>query len=168
MKTKKQMIDYIDGHFKYWLMNPWNKTQGYALNVKIYNMGFDKKTTDKIYDFLCVDEFYANVSYEILDFEIELNETFGTNISIGFNGRSSGYVVLYKLLSDNMADQTIDRDWLESTSKECVKSYYDLLRYFDKLKARLKMLCVGLAKQYNVVEKVIEVPKTVKILQEVG
>lgn len=40
-KTKKEMIEFLKNHKRYWTMNSWNGSSSYANNVKIYNLGMD-------------------------------------------------------------------------------------------------------------------------------
>lgn len=97
---RKAMIDFLTNHFRYDTMNSWNASTSYANNVKVYNLGIeDKDILDKAWNIVCSDieceEMYDSFR-QIID-EFRQNEGY----DIGFNGRSGGYLVLYKMKYDN-------------------------------------------------------------------
>ena len=92
-KTKKEMIKFLKNHERYWTMNSWNGSSSYANNVKIYNLGMDHDLEMKAYDLLA-EEGFNDLLASDYEFLIERFEE-ETGYTIGFNGRSSGYLVLY-------------------------------------------------------------------------
>jgi hypothetical protein len=86
--SRKQMMDYLENHFRYDTMNSWNKATSYANNVKIHNLPVDP---GKAYEVIETEDFYNEVSHIIEDFNISQDYHY----QVGFNGRSSGYLVLY-------------------------------------------------------------------------
>jgi len=76
---------------KYWTMNSWNRSTAPAYNLKVYNV-IDSKLQDKVFELMeCVD-FYDDINYLMHDFGLQ----FDYKWQVGFNGRSGGYLVLYR------------------------------------------------------------------------
>ena len=57
-----------------------------------YSLGLTKAQEDKLYTMLDTSEFYTYINDLLNDFSIEHNHLW----QVGFNGRSSGYLVLYQ------------------------------------------------------------------------
>lgn len=91
LKSKSEMINFLKNHFRYWTMNPWNRSTSYAHNVKLYNLGLTREQEDKAYEMMETEEFYDDINWLIRDFEEEHDYKW----QAGFNGHSGGYLVLY-------------------------------------------------------------------------
>ena len=90
--NRNEMINFLKNHFRYHTMNSWNNSTSYANNVKIYNLGLTHEQDEKLYELLETDEFYD----EIEGFLSYFAQTHDYQYQVGFNGRNSGYLVLYK------------------------------------------------------------------------
>lgn len=168
MKTKKELISFILNHFTYPLLNYWNRVYGYALKVKIWNMGFDKKTEDFIFEALATQEFYDRLNDTIGDFTELLKEKFKyNNLSIGSNGRNGGYLVLYRNRTNNYANQTYEEYELQEMDSYEIEEIYRLLKEFDKLKVIIKKECEYVAKHFKVKEVEVPYVKKERVLQEI-
>ena len=98
--TNQEKFDYIKNHFRYNTMNSWNNSTSFANNVKIHNLGFTKEQQEN-YNKIFFDENFSKTDaqslYDNIDVLIyKFQEEYTFNFSIGFNGRSGGYLVLYK------------------------------------------------------------------------
>lgn len=94
-RTRAEMIDYLDNHFRYDTMGGWNQSTSYAVRVKLHCLNFpDKDTEDAAWDMLSLDgeEAFNGVRHAIRMFEIRHDYEW----QIGSNGRSGGYYVLYQ------------------------------------------------------------------------
>jgi hypothetical protein len=91
-RTVKAMREYLKDHFRYNTMNSWNHSTSYAREVKITHIIDDSSLCSKAFDFLDMDEAFWGVHRIIRDFESKHDYKW----QIGFNGRSSGYLVLYQ------------------------------------------------------------------------
>lgn len=91
-RSRKEMIAYLENHFRYNTMNSWNRSTSYACNMKLYNLGLDRETEDKLWNLLDVPEFYERLHELIEDFNRQHNYLW----QAGWNGRNSGYLVLYQ------------------------------------------------------------------------
>lgn len=91
-RSRKEMTDYLDGHFRYHTMNSWNQSTSYACNMKVDRMGLDHGTVMKLLDMIQVPEFYDELGDLIQAFNRKHNYLW----QAGWNGRSGGYLVLYQ------------------------------------------------------------------------
>lgn len=87
--NNKQMFEFLKNHFQYATLNTWNGLNSIANNVKVHMLNLDGDCW-KALKFLEQDE-YTTINEMIYDWEAEHNN----NYSVGFNGRSGGYLVLY-------------------------------------------------------------------------
>ena len=92
-RYKESMIKYLRKHFRYNTMNSWNKSTSYANNIKLYNIDKPKDIDDDTFwEMIGITEWQEKLS--------DLLEDFGRKHEwqwqAGINGRSGGYVVLYK------------------------------------------------------------------------
>ena len=60
--------------------------------MKLYKLGLDRGTEDKLWDIIQVPEFYERLNERIEDFNWQHNYLW----QAGWNGRSGGYLVLYQ------------------------------------------------------------------------
>lgn len=91
-RSRAEMTAYLSGHFRYNTMNSWNRSTTYACNMKLYKLGLDRETEDKLWDMIQVPEFYERLNERIEDFNQQHNYLW----QAGWNGRSGGYLVLYQ------------------------------------------------------------------------
>lgn len=76
---------------KYYTMNSWNRETAPAYNMKIYNLSYSQEVKNRLYEMMNLPGFYDEIEFLISDFEQE-----NPGYNAGFNGRSGGYLVLYK------------------------------------------------------------------------
>ena len=92
-RYKESMVKYLRKHFRYSTMNSWNKSTSYTNNIKLYNIDKPKDIDqDRCWDMLSITEWQEKLSDLLEDFGRKHNWQWQT----GINGRSGGYVVLYK------------------------------------------------------------------------
>lgn len=131
----KSMFNFLNEHFQYPTLNSWNCMYSIAHNVKLYNLGL---TGDpwKVLKFLESQE-YQPINDMIEDWECE-----HSGYSVGFNGRSGGYIVLYN--KDNMLNVIPDdingwetyEDW-----KSDIKGWgYNVSDFLYKLRELTKLV----------------------------
>jgi hypothetical protein len=120
-------------------MNSWNRTRSIAHNVKLYNLNLEGDWTVAL-AFLESEE-YKTINMMILDWERE-----NPGYSVGFNGRSGGYLVLYNKAGGSIIPDTLDYECYEDYKAD-MRDYYGsvranrdelvhytlLIRSFDKL-----------------------------------
>jgi hypothetical protein len=83
MKNLKRM--------RYDTMNSWNRSQAPAYNLKVHKV-IDSKLQDKVFELMDCEGFYDEINDLIADFDRENDYSW----QAGFNGRSGGYLVLYR------------------------------------------------------------------------
>lgn len=119
----KEMFDFLKTHFTYDTLNSWNGLESIANNVKVFNLGLDGDCWVAL-NLLQVDEYFT-VNQMLKDWEYEHE-----GYSLGFNGRSGGYLVLYSANSNGniLPDCIVDNDYEEF--KEYCKEYWGGVKYY--------------------------------------
>ena len=91
-RSRKDMTEYLREHFRYPTMSSWNDSTSYACNLKIYQLGLDSDTVDKLFELIQTDDFFQERSLLIQDFGSAHDYLW----QAGMNGRSGGYLMLYQ------------------------------------------------------------------------
>jgi hypothetical protein len=163
----KQMFNFLKGHFRYATMNSWNGEYSIAHNVKIHRLNL----TGDCWTALALLE---NGEYEMLNDMIKDWEREHPGYTVGFNGRSGGYLVLYN--ADNRRDvlphSITDNDDYSQYKEWCryygytvkenrfeLQMYTKLVRDFDRLCDELRKYVDGLS---NLKFEKIEMDKAVE------
>jgi len=76
---------------RYDTMNSWNRAKAPAYNLKVYRV-IPSELRSKVYELIKCEDFYADIEMMLQDFAILHNHCW----QAAFNGRSGGYLVLYK------------------------------------------------------------------------
>ena len=82
-RSRAEMTAYLAGHFRYDTLRSWNRSTSYACNMKLYNLGLDRETTDKLWDIIQVPEFYDRLNELIDDFNRQHNYMWQASWKIG-------------------------------------------------------------------------------------
>ncbi len=90
-RSREAMVGFLKNHFRYHTMNSWNQSTSYANCLKIHSLGLESDIVDKLYEMIEIDSFY----WEINNLIHQFNSNHNYQWQCGFNGRSSGYLVLY-------------------------------------------------------------------------
>lgn len=91
-RSKESVAKFLLDHYRYDTMSSWNRSTSYAHCVKVNRLGLTGSALDKAYEIISVDGYWGEISRPIREFE---NEMMGA-YTIGANGRSSGYLVLFE------------------------------------------------------------------------
>jgi hypothetical protein len=167
----KQMFNFLKGHYTYSTLNSWNGLRSIANNVKIYNL----KLSGDCWTAL---QFLQEDDYFIINMLIEDWEADHRGYSVGFNGRSGGYLVLYN--NDNsrsiLPDEIDESEDYEEYKRWCkdycgsVKAnrsdlvlYTKLVQDFDRLCDDLRDYCDELSNKKFEVE---EMKKSVEMFND--
>lgn len=92
VRSRKEMIEFLREHFRYDTMNSWNRATSYAQCVKLHRLSLAASAFDKAFDVLQSAE-ASDAWQPVID---EFTEAQAGSMTIGFNGRSGGYLVLYE------------------------------------------------------------------------
>lgn len=159
-RNRKSMVDFLKNHFRYNTMNSWNGLTSYANNVKIYNLGLTNEQENYACDILSCDS--ADTLYDEIGYICD-NFFYETGYKIYSNGRSGGYLVLYRAETYNGIDQDEDfEDWDMSELKERVK----LVQAFDKACDRIRETFIYCLDNSMIVDQDYTVTKKVLVLSE--
>ena len=132
---------------RYWTMNSWNKLSSIAYNLKVYNV-IDRDLQNKVYELMDSEDFYNEINDLVYMFDIEHKP-----YKAGFNGRSGGYLVLYK---DGKNHLELD-DIPVNVRKAFRQLAIDIVKHVEYM-----------AKHYKVETQEIQVTKQIKVLSEVN
>lgn len=117
----KSMFNFIAEHPTYFTGNSWNRTRSIAHNVKLYNLGLDG-------DWCRALAHLESGEYDTINFMIQDWEREHTGYTVGFNGRSSGYLVLYNKDSyRSVIPDTLDYETYEDYKAD-MRDYYGSVR----------------------------------------
>ena len=157
----KQMFNFLKEHFEYYTCNSWNGLSSIANNVKLYNLDLSGDWCVALS--LLEAEDYDTVNMIIHDWERE-----HPGYSVGFNGRSGGYLVLGNkgnarhVLPEEITDcedyaeyKDYCRDYLGSVrmNRRVLVDYTKLVQSFDRLCDELRDYCDHLSKSsFEVIE----------------
>lgn len=89
LRSRAAMIEFLSSHYRYDTMSSVNRATSYAHCVKLHRLGLTAEQCDNASDVLATD-FVDEISWPIHEFTREQNGCY----TIGFNGRSGGYLVL--------------------------------------------------------------------------
>lgn len=90
LRCRQAMIDFLQGHLRYFTMNSWNGTKSFANNVKLHRLGLPSDVYDKAYDVLEERDWHRQLGRRLYRFSLE-----HSGYKVYQNGRSGGYLVLY-------------------------------------------------------------------------
>lgn len=91
-RSRKAMTEFLSGHFRYNTMNSWNLSTSYANNLKIDRLGLTHEQEMKLLDLMDCEGVYDNINDMIWEFGSQHDWQWQAS----FNGRSGGYLVLYR------------------------------------------------------------------------
>ncbi len=91
-RSRESLVKFLLEHYRYSTMSGHNQSTSYANCVKINRLGLTSRQEDSAYSLLEVDDGLEFANYHIADFTKSQNSEF----TAGFNGRSGGYLVLYR------------------------------------------------------------------------
>jgi len=86
------MAGFLCNHDRYHTMNSWNVSKSVSNCIKVDHLNLPDDVQPVMWDALQDEFMYEDIRYALDDFENEYNH----NFMIGTNGRSGGYLVLYK------------------------------------------------------------------------
>lgn len=157
----KQMFNFLRNHFECYTANSWNGLRSIANNVKLYNLNLSGDWCVALALLEAGDYDYINML--IHDWEREHR-----GYSVGFNGRSGGYLVLTDhgsaghVLPEEITNSVDYEDYKEycrdyygsvKANRSDLVFYTKLVQDFDKLCDELREFCDELSKQtFEIIE----------------
>jgi len=92
-RHREAMTSFLKKHFRYHTMNSWNRSTSYANCIKLHQFNKpDDINSDTWWEMLWITEWQEKLSDLLKDFSRKYNWQW----QAGINGRSGGYVVLYR------------------------------------------------------------------------
>lgn len=96
LRSRDAMVKFLSEHYRYNTMNSWNHATSYAHCVKVGRLGLNAAQENRAYEMLETD-FWGEIKWRPID---AFTQEFGGRYTIGTNGRSSGYLVLYNSVQE--------------------------------------------------------------------
>ena len=93
MLSRSAMVEFLTKHYRYDTASSNNRSTSYAHRVKIHHIGLTNEQIDKAFDYLGADESNWDERDDII---AAFTKEQGGRYTIGQNGRSGGYFVLYQ------------------------------------------------------------------------
>ena len=160
----------IGKRIMYDTMNSWNGQKSLAYNLKIYNVirsDLRQKAYEIMGDENIACELYDDISRFIDDFTVDC----GYGYTAGFNGRSGGYLVLYKScrITQHKDDGTMHtriETYMTGLDEQEVPS--EVKKKFHKLAQDIVNHTEWFLSNYDIVEQEIMIPTKIKTLQPKG
>ena len=81
----------LQKRIRYHTMSSWNRSKAPAYNMKIPNV-IKRNLQDRAFELMETEDFYFEINQLISDFNAQYKQEW----QAGFNGRSGGYLVLYR------------------------------------------------------------------------
>lgn len=159
-QKRESIVKYLKNHFRYDTMRSWNRSTSYANCVKIHYLNLPTDVEDLAWDLVCGN-------FECPDWDFFVEDSFfqflkETGYSCGFNGRSSGYIVLYETGTDASGktvvypgrgiDMDADFDDEEEWSLNDLQKRAELVQAFDKMCDNLRSELIYILRHSNVEE----------------
>ena len=155
ISSPKSMWTFLHDHFQYYTMNSWNGNKSIANKVKLYNLNLDG-------DYSAALKFLFDES-DIGDLQFLIGEQCDEfalshpGYTVGFNGRSGGYLVLYSTDHNRsvLPDCVDNYDSWEDFKADCkdygekVSDYTYTLRELTKVVRDFDRLCDSLRDLVN-------------------
>lgn len=145
----------------YATMNSWNNQDSLAYNLKVYNV-IRKDLRNKAYEIMSDDnlsaEIYDTISCMIDDFQRACDYEY----TAGFNGRSGGYLVLYKsckIRNYETGDTRIET-YMRGLDEQSVSG--NVKKMFRKLAQDIVDFVEHFLQEYEIVEQEIMIPHKIK------
>ena len=165
LPTKQEMVNFLENHFRYDVMNSWNDLTSYAKNIKV-DKCIPKEYFSIALDIIGADEFDTTDLYMIIeDFVIN-----NPDYRIIQNGRSGGYLVLVREKINgrecNMGQMALDhRESICELPMEEIFDRYKLVKEFDKTVQLYIDAFIDICKNSKVVEEEKVIKQTIKVVR---
>lgn len=92
-RSRKALIVFLKGHFRYYTMNRWNRSTSYANCIKLHHVDKSSDIDEETWwQMLEVSDWHDILSDLLEDFARQYDFAW----QAGINGRSGGYVALYQ------------------------------------------------------------------------
>ena len=176
--SRKEMVEFLENHFRYDTMNSWNCSTSYANCVKIYSLNLPNELMDKAWELVSIDnDFYDDYVYPLI---YDFREEWGYDVC--FNGKSSGYLVLYeaekyydeykkyyrwKIYPGKSIDMGEDFNDKDEWSMNRLKERVELVQAFDKLCDDIRDELIWYLETHDFVDEEYTEVKTRKVAKEI-
>ena len=92
LRSRSEMVGFLIDHDRYPTMNSWNHGRSFSNCVKVHHLDLPEDVQSVMFDALQIEYMYEDIRQPLEEF----CEDYHHNYHICHNGRSGGYLVLYK------------------------------------------------------------------------
>lgn len=153
LSDTKTTLAFLQNHFRYDTMRSWNRSQSFANNVKIHNLGLPKEITDDpvrnavMWDLISGEAECPDYDESLREIKQRFTEE-NPGYEIAFNGRSAGYLVLYHKDYPGRSINVPDEDCDESE----IKQLTELVMNFDEACDEIRQLFIETIMGYESID----------------
>ncbi|ABO59907.1 cysteine protease (plasmid) [Burkholderia vietnamiensis] len=112
-RSRKAMISFLENHERYNTLNSNNRSTSYAHCIKFHRLGLTSEQVDAAYKLLGVEDYWDHIDEPIANFTRAMHGDY----TIGTNGRSGGYLVVYH----SRYESTEHKSWCPSCGQRNFK-----------------------------------------------
>ena len=92
-RSRKALVDFLKKHFRYHTMNSWNRSTSYANCIKLHHVDKPSGIDEDIWWQMLEVAYWHDIFNDLLE---NFARQYDFAWQAGINGRSGGYVVLYR------------------------------------------------------------------------
>ncbi len=162
LNSKQSLLDFLKAHQRYYTMSSWNRSTSFAHCIKVHQLPLTHEQAQKVYDLIsCDSDFYSYFMAPIIE---EFQMYMGGKWTMGTNGRSGGWLVLY--MNNDRPGTTIGED-LDDMSFAQLQELGKAVKAFDKACDDMLASLIEMANTHEVVERTVTTTRKVRVISEV-
>lgn len=159
LNSKKSILDFLTTHQRYYTMSSWNRSTSFAHCIKVHSLPLTHEQTQKVYELMSSDtnfhEFFMTPFFQ--DFEMAT----GGRWTMGTNGRSGGWLVLYQ--NNDRPGTPVGED-IEDMSFVQLQELAKAVKAFDQVCDTMLASLIEFANTHEVVERTVTYTRKVKVI----
>jgi hypothetical protein len=133
-RSREELINFLQDHDRYPVMNSWNFIKTFSNKVKVHYMDLPKDVIDRAFELACGDDPFRyrwerQLSSRLSQFEREQMGYY----KMGFNGRSGGYLILLGKKCDDLNTDPGEYHERYHWSMDCLRGRVGLVQEFDRM-----------------------------------
>ena len=133
-RNREELINFLQEHSRYPVMNSWNRINTFSNRVKVHYMDLPRDVIDRAFEVVCGDDPFSyrwnrQLSSRLNQFEREQNGYY----KMGFNGRSGGYLILIGKKLDDLHTDPDEYNDKYYWALEDLRTRVNLIQEFDRM-----------------------------------
>lgn len=130
-RSREELVNFLQDHERYAVMSSWNCIKTFANNVKVHHLAIPRELQDRAYELVGEEgwEWRRQLNHRIRQFQRDQHDYY----TIGFNGRSGGYLLLLGKKCDDLDTNPSEYHEKYYWSMDCLRSRVGLVQDFDRM-----------------------------------